>query len=209
LNLPVENEDGVIMPTVFDTLSERFFTAYCEPDVKKRRKALGKWLDSAAPVMQKAIKKDLRGYLDQILETRWTKDGWQTGMKKFQRIVDIYRLVMNVQITDTTHMKYLRIVDPASPAEKAKTKRLMETTISGFEEANTEKVAVSKNPIHHEDSEDDDGGNGSGGGRSPNDDRSDAMNPNNPAYHAAADNRSNQMNPNNPAYHSSRGHGRR
>ena len=41
--------------------------------------------------------------------------------------------------------------------------------------------------------------------RSPNDDRSDSMNPNNDAYQAALDNRSDQMNPNNSAYHSSRG----
>ena len=39
----------------------------------------------------------------------------------------------------------------------------------------------------------------------PNDNRSVTMNPNNPAFRAAADNRSNQMNPNNPAYRSPRG----
>ena len=48
----------------------------------------------------------------------------------------------------------------------------------------------------------------SGAGQSPNDDRSNAMNPNNPAYRAGANNRSNQMNPDSPAYRSSRG-GRR
>jgi hypothetical protein len=42
--------------------------------------------------------------------------------------------------------------------------------------------------------------------RTPNDDRSDSMNPNNDAYKDAEDNRSNQMNPNNSAYHDSRGH---
>ena len=41
--------------------------------------------------------------------------------------------------------------------------------------------------------------------RSPNDDRSDSMNPNNDAYDAAMDNHANQMNPNNDAYWSSRG----
>jgi hypothetical protein len=51
----------------------------------------------------------------------------------------------------------------------------------------------------------DDGGGDWAKGRSPNDDRSDTMNPNNSAYQAAMDNRSDQMNPNNPAYHSSRG----
>lgn len=44
-----------------------------------------------------------------------------------------------------------------------------------------------------------------GEGKTPNDDRSDSLNPNNPANQASMDNRSNQMNPNNPAYHSSRG----
>ena len=52
---------------------------------------------------------------------------------------------------------------------------------------------------------DDGGSDYSDGSRSPNDDRSDSMNPNNPASQAADDNRSNQMNPNNPAYDSSRG----
>ena len=47
-------------------------------------------------------------------------------------------------------------------------------------------------------------GGGLSAGPSPNDQRSDAMNPNNPAHGSAAENRSNQMNPNNPAYRSSR-----
>ncbi len=43
------------------------------------------------------------------------------------------------------------------------------------------------------------------GGQSRNDQRSNSMNPNNPAHHASANNSSNQGNPNNPAYASSRG----
>ena len=38
------------------------------------------------------------------------------------------------------------------------------------------------------------------GGRTPNDDRSDSKNPNNPAYQASVDNTSDQLNPNNPEY---------
>jgi hypothetical protein len=57
---------------------------------------------------------------------------------------------------------------------------------------------------HEEDYEDYDN-NEYDAGRSPNDQRSDVYNPNNPDYKAAMDNRSNQLNPNNPAYHSSRG----
>ena len=39
-----------------------------------------------------------------------------------------------------------------------------------------------------------------GKNRSSNDDRSDSMNPNNPAYQAAMDNHANQLNPNNDEY---------
>ncbi len=47
-----------------------------------------------------------------------------------------------------------------------------------------------------------------GHARTPNDDRSDALNPNSSQYHANADNRANQLNPNNDSYWSSRGYGR-
>jgi hypothetical protein len=40
-------------------------------------------------------------------------------------------------------------------------------------------------------------------GRTPNDDRSDSMNPNNHAYDDSMDNHSDQLNPNNEAYQGS------
>lgn len=40
--------------------------------------------------------------------------------------------------------------------------------------------------------------------RTPNDDRSDSLNPNNPAYQESLDNRSTQLNPQDKTYHSSR-----
>ncbi len=42
------------------------------------------------------------------------------------------------------------------------------------------------------------------GGRSRNDDRSDSMNPNNPAYDASVENRADQLNPDHEAYEASR-----
>lgn len=40
-------------------------------------------------------------------------------------------------------------------------------------------------------------------GRTPNDDRSDSMNPNNDAYEESQDNRADQLNPNNDRYQGS------
>lgn len=200
------------MPTVFDGLSEKFYTAYFESNNKKRKKSIDKWINSSVPVIQKAIKADLRSHLEQILETRWTNEGWQSGVKKFIRIMENYRLVMNIQITDTKHMKYVRTVDPVSPDDRMKTLRRAESALSGFDEAEAAKVSDEHQKTGvsgFSEIDDDDGLSGDKSGHSPNDQRSDAMNPNNPAYQASADNRSNQMNPNNPSYHSSRGHGRR
>ena len=42
------------------------------------------------------------------------------------------------------------------------------------------------------------------GNRSPNDDRSDSKNPNNPAYDASVENRADQLNPDHEAYEASR-----
>lgn len=42
------------------------------------------------------------------------------------------------------------------------------------------------------------------GNRSSNDDRSDSMNPNNPAYDASVENRADQLNPDHEAYEASR-----
>jgi len=44
------------------------------------------------------------------------------------------------------------------------------------------------------------GKGGGGHGYSPNDDRSNSMNPNNDAYQASMDNHSDQLNPNNDIY---------
>ena len=49
------------------------------------------------------------------------------------------------------------------------------------------------------------GGGPAHGGNSADDNRSNTLNPNNPAHRAANDNRANQLNPNSRAYRSSRG----
>lgn len=182
------------MPTVFDTLSERFYAAYFESDARERRKAMEKWIDSSVPVMQKAIGTDLRSYLEQILETRWTTEGWQSGVKKFLQRMESYKLVMNIQITDTKHMKYARTVDPVSPDDRASTLRLVEATLSGFDDAEAakryikrKKAVVSRSPGSS--GSDDEGSMGGKSGPSPNDQRSDVMNPNNSSHQAGADSR--------------------
>ena len=75
--------------------------------------------------------------------------------------------------------------------------------ISEFKKIEEEVEVTSSQP-----SAESSGGGGYGLGNPPSfssDQRSNAMNPNNPAFKAAGANRSNQLNPNNPAFRSSRG----
>ena len=196
------------MPTIFDSLSEDFYRAYFEPDTKKRKKTIDKWIKDSAKEIEKEVESDLRSYLEQILETRWTAKGWESGVKKFIRIMDNYKLVMNLQITDTKNMKYTRTVSPVQPKERDKTIQQAEKLLSKMNDAEVAKNIIKKQKSAENQHTEDDGWDDDearvGSGRSPNDQRSDVMNPNNDEYKAAADNRSNQMNPNNPAYHSSR-----
>lgn len=67
-----------------------------------------------------------------------------------------------------------------------------------------EREEAQKRQAQRQTKNDDDDWHGSDD-RSPNDDRSDSMNPNNDAYQSSMDNRSDQMNPNNDAYGGSRG----
>ena len=47
------------MPTVFENLSERFYTSYFEADTEKRREAIEDWITSSVSVIQAEIEADI------------------------------------------------------------------------------------------------------------------------------------------------------
>src|SRR3990172_736686 len=104
------------MPTVFESLSDQFYTAFFEPDPEKRRVAIEAWVEAATPIVQSAVETELRSYLEYILEQTWTTEGWQSRAKKFSGItqdishlrpcggrtipfMDGYRLRLDLSIT--------------------------------------------------------------------------------------------------------------
>lgn len=211
------------MPTVFETLSDGFYLAFFESDPEKRRAAIEAWVKAATPIVQSAVESELRAYLDYVLEQTWTAEGWQSRAKKFsgttqdssQRrppivpFMDGYRLRLDLRIShpwDHTRGEKVRVVGSVSPEAHAQALRIAQQTLLQIDPP---KAATKSSPQgHHVDTVDEDGDyNDADSGRSPNDDRSDSMNPNNDAYQASMDNRSDQMNPNNDAYWSSHGHG--
>jgi len=213
------------MAAIFEMLSDGFYTAFFEADPEKRRAAIETWIKSATPVIQSAVEDELRSYLEYILEQTWTAEGWQSRAKKFSGttqgisrrrphvipFIDGYRLRLDLRLShpwEHPRGEKVHAVGAVSPEAHAEVLRIAQQTLLQIDPPRQSVESVAKSPQSSElavNTDGDDDYSGANGGRSPNDDRSDSMNPNNDAYQAAMDNHSNQMNPNNDAYWSSRG----
>ena len=206
------------MPTVFDSISDGFYTAFFEPDPEKRKEAIEAWIKESTPVIQSAVENDLRSYLEEILEATWTEKGWEARAKKFfgttsslvrksdpPSFIDAYKLYLDIKLRRHESRDKDVIIGTLTPEVRKKTNDAIEATkraTSKIEPPSPEDdQSNSMNSNDDEDGYDD----CDDGARSPNDDRSESMNPNNDSYQASMDNRSDQMNPNNSAYWSSRG----
>ena len=171
------------MTTVFATEGDNLYTAFYEPNAKKRKKALDKWIKKTTPSVQKAVTEELRSLVEFVTQDRWTDEGWKRGEAKLRRIQPDYHLVMDIKLRSLTgrDLKSYKGELPASAFRKQEKPRSGQRKVEDEDDDYVEE------------------------GRSPNDERSDSMNPNNDAYQASMDNRSDQMNPKNPTYWSSRG----
>ena len=207
------------MATMFETLSDGLYSALFQAEPEKRRVTIEAWIQSAVPVLSSAIEEELRSYLDSVLETRWSAEGWQSGVRKWRGIMDRYRLIMDIGLRPQERAETFRVRGSVSPETHDQTLRLADQAVAQVESAVAAKLAVEREETARaagvassRAEAGSDEGDSSGDrrmGPSPNDQRSNVMNPSNPAYRTASNNRSNQMNPNNPAHRASRGGGRR
>lgn len=172
------------MTTVLGEEGDNLYTAFYEPDSKKRKKALDNWVKKTTPAVQNAVTEELKSLVEFVTQDRWSDEGWKRGEAKLRRIQPDYHLVMDIKLCTLSKR------EPHSFKGELPT--------SAFKKQETPQSKQGK--VEDEDDDYDESG------RSPNDDRSDSMNPNNDAYQASIDNRSDQMNPNNPSYRSPRGH---
>ena len=163
-------------------LAEGLVSSLCVEEPEKRDSALDSWRSESRDSLISLFEEELDAYLDHLRERMLRPGSVETQRRRAEQT--LYEFVVTVKAT------YARDEDGNAvrrhPAAAASPSELS----SRAERAN------------YEGAEDDWDGDS---GRSPNDDRSDSMNPNNDAYEAAMDNRSDQMNPNNDAYWSSRG----
>ncbi len=182
------------MTTVLGKEGDNLYTAFYEPDAKKRKKVLDKWVKKTVPSIQKAIAEELTSLVEFVTQDRWTDEGWKRGEAKLRRIQPDYHLVMDIKLRSLSgrERKNYKGELPASAFKKQGKPPKGELPTSAFQKQE-------KPPNRQSEVVDDDDGY-EDGGRSPNDDRSDSMNQNNDSYQASMDNRSDQMNPNNDAY---------
>ena len=188
------------MTTVLGKEGDNLYTAFYEPDYKKRKKALDKWVKKTTPAVQKAVTEELKSLVDFVMENRWTDEGWKAGEEKLRRIQPDYHLVMDIKLRSLIgrERQNFRGELPASAFKKEEKVQIKQSRVKDDDDKE-EKVQGKQSRVEDDDDDYEDAD------RSPNDDRSDSMNPNNDAYQASMDNRSDQMNPNNSAYWSSRG----
>ncbi len=137
------------MPTVFESISDGFYTAFFEPDPDKRKEGIEAWIKRSAPAIQAAVEDELRDYLDELLDSTWTEKGWTSRARKFYgeyrpplvkkdtRIipfVDAYQLQLSLGILRNDAKGIRRRIGETTP-------EIRDRTIEAIEKA---KTAIAK-----------------------------------------------------------------
>ena len=71
------------MPTLFESISDGFYTAFFQPDPDKRKEGIETWLKESTPIVLSAAERELREYFEDILKDTWTLEGWKTRVQKY------------------------------------------------------------------------------------------------------------------------------
>lgn len=92
------------MPTLFEDITDAFYSAFFEPDSEKRRASIDAWIKDATPEIQSAIEDEIRACIESILKDTWTPEGWKRGAEKFIRpyngkpLMDSFRLGLDIRL---------------------------------------------------------------------------------------------------------------
>ncbi|MFC1948437.1 Smr/MutS family protein, partial [Chloroflexota bacterium] len=140
------------MPTVFEAISDDFYTAFFTPDPEERRKAIDEWIKDSTPIIQSAVENDLRAYLEPILADTWEEKGWKSRAEKFfgrsirvgisdeLTFIEANKLALDITIRKKSSSKDLT-ADPLIPEVRGK-------TIEAIDKAKTAIAKIYKpNPV--------------------------------------------------------------
>ena len=140
------------MPTIFEAISDGFYTKFFTPDPEERRKAIDKWIKESTPIIQSAVENDLRAYLEPILADTWEEKGWKTRSEKYfgrsvrvgkkaeLPFIDAYKVSLDVTIRQKSSSKDIT-ANPLTP-------EVREKTIEAIDKAKTAIAKLYKpNPV--------------------------------------------------------------
>ena len=134
------------MPTVFESISDGFYTAFFEPDPDKRKEKIEAWIKESEPVIQAAIENELKDYLDELLDSTWTEKGWISRARKFYGeyrppvvkkdskiipFIDAYQLQLSLKILRNDAKDIYKRIGEITP-------EIRDKTIGAIEKAKTE-----------------------------------------------------------------------
>ena len=85
------------MGTAFVKESGNLYSAFFIPDPIKRREALDQWVEETTPIVQAAVKEELRELIEFITKDRWTEEGWRRGARKLRGLQGKYHLAMDIK----------------------------------------------------------------------------------------------------------------
>ena len=184
-------------PTEFRELGEGLFEALVNPDLEERKAAVAEWRLTAEPKLKSAVTTSVDRLLAYVNEIADKGDEWRPPAKWWDGIINVSMEIKLVgrgvrEVPEGGKRRSEIANPPHEPDPELATPQSSGSSRGGggsVSRRSTDPAAPSRGP-------------------SPNDNRSNARNPNNPSHRASAGNRSNQMNPNNPGYRSSRGDNR-
>ena len=125
------------MSTVFESISDGFYTAFFEPDPDKRKNEIDAWIKESTPIIQSSVENELRAYLEDLLKDTWTEKGWKARAEKYYgrsvRIgkkdelpfIDAYKLSLDIKILLHTSKDKDIIIDALTPEVRAKQMKLL------------------------------------------------------------------------------------
>jgi hypothetical protein len=129
------------MPTVFESISDGFYTAFFEPDPDKRKGEIEAWVKESTPVIQAAVEDELKAYLNEVLEDTWSEKGWISRTRKFYGqygppvvkkdtqiipFIDAYQLQLSLKILPSDAKDIYKRVGEITPEIRDKTVEAIE-----------------------------------------------------------------------------------
>jgi DNA-nicking Smr family endonuclease len=86
------------MATVFDNAETNFYNAFFIADAQKRRSALNAWISQTGPAIERAVREELKTFIETMMKDTSTKDGWRRKEEKLRQLRNDYHLVMDIRL---------------------------------------------------------------------------------------------------------------